>query len=83
MIRECFEEKSNYYYNAQYVFLSDKGWPKSILMGVNQKIPNDVKITFFHCFYCLLTFSAWPGRLGAISKKAIYGTGMRAKDMQT
>ena len=41
-------------------------------MGVEQKIPNDVKVTFFYGFYCLLTLSAWPGRLGAISKKATF-----------
>ena len=41
-------------------------------MGVDQKIPNDVKVTFFNGFYCLLTLSASPGRLGAIPKKATF-----------
>ena len=41
-------------------------------MGVYQKIPNDVKVTFFNAFNCLMIYSAWPGRLGPFSKKATF-----------
>jgi hypothetical protein len=41
-------------------------------MGVDQKIPNDAKVTFFNGFYRLMTLSARPGRLGLIPKKATF-----------
>jgi hypothetical protein len=38
-------------------------------MRVAQNISNDARLTFSNAFYCLLILTAWPGRLGLISKR--------------